>query len=87
MLNVYCIPGMGVNERLFRNLKLNNCNILHIKWETPFKNESLPDYAMRLSKQMDTTKPFVLIGVSFGGMCSVEISKQLKIVVGHLLSL
>lgn len=67
---------MGVNERLFRNLKLNNCIIHHIKWETPFKNESLPDYAIRLSKQIDTDQPFVLIGVSFGGMCSVEISKQ-----------
>jgi len=78
MLNVYCIPGMGVNERLFRNLKLDECLIHHIKWETPFKDESLPDYAMRLSKQIDTTQPFVLIGVSYGGMCSVEIAKQLR---------
>lgn len=78
MLNAYCIPGMGVNERLFRNLKLNNCNIHHIKWKTPHRNESLPDYAMRLSKQIDTSKPFILIGVSFGGMCCVEIAKQLK---------
>ncbi len=78
MLNVYCIPGMGVNERLFRNLKLTNCTILHVKWESPLKNESLPDYALRLSKQIDTSHPFVLIGVSFGGMCCVEISKHLK---------
>lgn len=79
MLNVYCIPGMGVNERLFRNLKLNNCNILHIKWETPFKGESLADYAMRLAGQIDTSKPFALIGVSFGGMCATEIAKKLKV--------
>lgn len=78
MLNVYCIPGMGVNERLFRNLKLSNCKIYHIKWETPFKNESLPEYSMRLSKQIDIAQPFVLVGVSFGGMCSVEISKKLN---------
>jgi alpha/beta hydrolase family protein len=78
MFDVYCIPGMGVNERLFRNLKLKNCNIHHIKWETPFKDESLPDYALRLAKQIDTSKPFVLIGVSFGGMCSTEIAKKLK---------
>jgi hypothetical protein len=78
MLNVYCIPGMGVNERLFRNLKLNNCTIRHIKWETPHKNESLPDYSLRLSKQIDTSQQFVLLGVSFGGMCSVEISKHLN---------
>ncbi|MBA3970665.1 MAG: hypothetical protein H0X46_00690 [Bacteroidetes bacterium] len=78
MLNVYCIPGMGVNERLFRNLKLDKCNILHIKWETPLKNESLRDYAMRLANQIDTSKPFALVGVSFGGMCSTEIAKQLN---------
>ena len=77
---------MGVNERLFRNLKLNNCNIHHIKWETPFKNESLSDYAMRLSKQIDSTKPFVLIGVSFGGMCCVEISKQLNPIKTFIIS-
>lgn len=86
MLNVYCIPGMGVNERLFRNLNLNNCIIHHIKWVTPFKNESLPDYAMRLSQQIDTTQPFVLLGVSFGGMCSVEIAKQLKPIKTFIIS-
>jgi len=78
MLNVYCIPGLGVNERLFKNLKLNNCTIYHIKWEIPLKNESLAHYAMRLAKQIDSSKPFILIGVSFGGMCSVEISKKLN---------
>lgn len=50
----------------------------HIKWDTPFKDESLQHYAMRLSKQIDSNKPFVLVGVSFGGMCSVEISKELR---------
>jgi hypothetical protein len=86
MLNVYCIPGMGVNERLFRNLKLTHCTIHHIKWESPLKNESLPDYAMRLSKQIDTSQPFVLIGVSFGGMCCVEISKKLKPIKTFIIS-
>lgn len=78
MLNVYCIPGMGVDGRLFKNLKLNGCSVHHIKWLTPLKNELMASYAMRLSEQIDTSKPFVLIGVSFGGMCSVEISKKLN---------
>ncbi len=69
---------MGVNESLYRNLKLNDCAIFHIKWLTPFKNETLPDYAMRLSKQIDTTQPFALIGVSFGGMVCIEIAKKLN---------
>ena len=68
---------MGVDERLFRNLKPDNCTLHFIKWETPHKNESLPHYAMRLAKQIDTSKPFALLGVSFGGMCATEIAKQL----------
>ncbi len=78
MLNVYCISGMGVDERMFKNLELNNCNIIHIKWSTPFKNEKLPEYALRLAEIIDTSKPFALIGVSFGGMCCMEIAKKLK---------
>lgn len=78
MLNVYCIPGMGVDGRLFKNLKLNNCTIHYVKWVTPHKNETLPHYALRLAEQIDTSKPFVLVGVSFGGMCAVEIAKKLN---------
>lgn len=86
MLNVYCIPGMGVDGRLFKNLKLNNCLIHHIKWETPHRNESLASYAMRLANQIDTSQPFALIGVSFGGMCCMEIAKKLKPVKAFIVS-
>ncbi|MDO9185032.1 MAG: hypothetical protein Q7W13_03400 [Bacteroidia bacterium] len=86
MLNIYCISGMGVDERMFRNLELNNCTIHHIKWQTPFKNETLPEYAMRLAELIDTTQPFALIGVSFGGMCCIEIAKKLNPVKTFLVS-
>ena len=86
MLTIYCIPGMGVDERLFKNIKLNNCEIRHIKWLTPDKNESLASYAIRLSEQIDTTRSFALLGVSFGGMCAVEIAKQLNPVKTFVIS-
>lgn len=86
MLNVYCIPGMGVDERLYGNLKLHNCVIHPVKWITPLNNESLPDYAMRLSEQIDRSQPFVLIGVSYGGMCSAEIAKKLNPLKTFLIS-
>ncbi len=78
MLTVYCIPGLGINEEIFRNLELENCAICHIKWITPLKNETLTGYALRLAEQIDTSQPFALIGMSFGGMCAVEIAKKLK---------
>ena len=86
MLNVYCIPGMGVDGRLFKNIKLNDCTIHHIKWETPHKSELMSEYAMRLAKQIDTSQPFALIGVSFGGMNCVEIAKQLNPVKTFVIS-
>ncbi len=86
MLNVYCISGMGVDERMFRKLQLDNCTIHHIKWLTPYKNEKLPEYALRLAEKIDTKQPFALIGVSFGGMCCVEISKKLNPVKAFVIS-
>jgi hypothetical protein len=77
---------MGVNESIYKNLKLENCKIFHIKWLTPFKNETLPDYAIRLANQIDTAQPFALIGVSFGGMCCIEIAKKLNPVKTFLIS-
>ncbi len=86
MLDIYCIPGIGVDERLFKNLLLKKCSIHYIKWESLFKNETLPHYAMRLSEQIDQSKPFALIGVSFGGMCCAEIAKKLNPVKTFLIS-
>lgn len=83
---VYCIPGLGVNKQLFKNLQLPHFNISFIDWITPVKNEILPAYAMRLAEQIDTSKPFILIGVSFGGMCAIEITKQLSPVKTILIS-
>lgn len=85
-LQVYCIPGLGVNRHLFKNIKLNRCIVTCIQWLAPFKEETLPEYAKRLAQQIDTSKPFVLIGVSFGGMCSIEIAKQLSPLKTFLIS-
>ncbi len=86
MLNVYCIPGMGVNERIYKNLQLNNCNIFYINWLTPLKKETLQEYALRLTEKIDTAQPFALIGVSFGGMCCIEIAKKFNPVKTFLVS-
>ena len=47
---------------------------MNIHYPLPFENESMTEYALRISEQIDTTKPFVLIGVSLGGMISCELT-------------
>lgn len=77
---------MGVDDRLFQNLNLKNCTIHFIKWKALSKNESLESYALRLSQQIDQSSPFVMIGVSFGGMLCIEIAKKLNPVKTFLIS-
>jgi hypothetical protein len=72
---VYFLPGQGADARLFSKLKLENADTSCIKLPVPDKNESLEHYSLRLISQIDTAKPFILCGVSMGGMCAVEISK------------
>ncbi|QXU44026.1 alpha/beta fold hydrolase [Pedobacter sp. D749] len=78
-MNAYFISGLGADKRIFSKLKLNEkINIIHVDWINPVKNESLSAYAERLSKVIDKSQPFALVGVSFGGMIAVEIAKVLK---------
>ncbi|WP_029280625.1 alpha/beta fold hydrolase [Pedobacter borealis] len=78
-MNTYFISGLGADKRIFSKLKLNeNIKMIHINWISPNKNESLASYAERLSKVIDLSQPFVLVGVSFGGMIAVEMAKLLK---------
>ena len=74
MIPVYCISGLGADERVFSKLELSGCHLHFIKWILPNKNEKIENYALRLSEQVNHPQP-VLIGVSFGGMMAVEIAK------------
>ncbi len=71
MPDIYCIPGIGVDGRLFSRLDFGEYHVKHIRWILPLKKETLEEYALRLSEQIDLSRPYVLVGVSFGGMiCS-----------------
>lgn len=53
-------------------------NKIYLKWIEPHHNEPLHDYAKRLTKPIDITKPFAIVGLSFGGMIAMELNKWLK---------
>ena len=86
-MNVYFIPGIGADYRLFTHLRLpEGFEDRYVHWIPPLKHETLPDYAFRLTRQIDTTKPFVLIGLSLGGIMAVEIAKRIPPVCTILIS-
>jgi hypothetical protein len=78
-LTVYFISGQAADEHLFKNLVLPpNHVIKHVQWIEPLKNETLADYAKRLSLQISTAGSYILIGVSFGGIVAIELNKILQ---------
>lgn len=76
-MKLYAISGLGADKRVFKYLSLN-CDLIPIDWIAPFKKESLEKYSERLAQVINTNEPFGILGVSFGGLVAVEISKQLN---------
>lgn len=74
-VKVYLIPGQGSDERIFKNLQFDPAwDTIHIHYITPLENETMHQYAVRLSAQVDTTSPFYIVGVSLGGMIAAEMT-------------
>ena len=75
-MNVYFLSGLGADKRVFSKLSLDDrFDVHYIDWIPRKKKEPLHDYAVRLIAQMDTTKPFQLVGLSFGGIIASELSE------------
>jgi len=77
-MKVYCIPGVGGGEKIFSRLSPKQAEIVPLKWPRPERRENLQSYAKRLAAQIDTSRPFWLLGVSFGGMVAIELSRFLS---------
>ena len=74
---LYLIGGLGADERVFNDLKLN-CETKSIKWIEPLRNESLSSYATRLVSQINQNEKFGILGVSFGGIVAIELANICK---------
>ena len=75
MVTIYFLSGLGSDERIFKNLKLKNCDLKFIQWIEPFSYESLPNYSKRLSEQIKCDNDIILVGLSFGGIVVQELAK------------
>lgn len=86
-MKVYFISGLAADSRVFKHIHLPaGYETIHLEWITATKNESLESYAGRLAVKIDSSKPFILIGLSMGGMVASEIAKIYKPVATILLS-
>lgn len=76
-MKVYCLTGLGADTSVFELLQINYPKIC-VEWIPSYPWENMTSYAWRLCAQIDTSKPFALLGVSFGGMLAVEMNKYIQ---------
>lgn len=77
MKKAYVFSGLGVDKRVFDSIDFGDLEVEFVDWIKPEKKESLPQYALRISRSIHTENP-VLIGLSFGGMVVAEISRIMQ---------
>jgi len=75
MSRIYCISGLGADQRIFQKLHIDGCDLVPLNWVPYDKHDDLPCYAQKLAARIEDKLP-VILGVSFGGMLAVEIAKQ-----------
>lgn len=74
-MKVYAIPGLGTTEKLFVNTQFINAELIALNWPISEKSDDMKSYARKFLPQIDTSSPFCLLGVSFGGMLCAELAK------------
>lgn len=78
MYHICLVPGLGVDERIFQNLRISSeYPQTVLQWIKPEPNEKLPSYAARLRTQIPAHQQLIFIGVSFGGIIAIELAKLL----------
>ena len=77
---IYLLSGQGSDQRIFQELPWDSSkyDIEYISYPVPLKREGLTAYAHRLSEKIDTSRRYMLIGVSMGGMIASEINAILQ---------
>ncbi|MDX1652257.1 MAG: alpha/beta hydrolase [Brumimicrobium sp.] len=73
---IYLLPGQGSDCRIFSKLEFDTSRfeVYCLEYGLPSANESMREFAVRISREIDTSKQVILIGVSLGGMLCTEIA-------------
>ena len=76
-MNVYFISGLGADFHAFDRIEILSFCVKHdLPWLEPLPSEALNNYAKRMAEGIDLSRPFVLVGLSFGGIVAIEIHQQ-----------
>jgi esterase/lipase len=77
---IYCFPGQGSDFRLFDSIRVDTAlfQLAFVEYGTPEKWMNMKDFAYSLISEIDTLNPYVLLGVSLGGMICAELNEKIN---------
>ncbi len=76
---IYFLPGQGSDKRIFNSLTFDSKYTLkYPEYDTLVRKMPLSELANEISTFIDTSERFALVGVSMGGMLSVELNEILS---------
>lgn len=77
---VYMMPGLAASAAIFERIVLPDdlFEVVLLEWELPLENETLSQYALRMTQKIRYLNP-VLIGVSFGGILVQEMAEFIDV--------
>jgi len=75
-VKTYFISGLGTGASVFDRLQLHpEIEFIHLPWLIPEPKESTEHYAQRMLDGIQYPEQSALVGLSFGGIMSIEINK------------
>lgn len=78
-VKVYFIPGMCNSCTVFDDLVLPvGYEKIYLEWYIPDENETLNEYARNMAKDIDVSRPFILVGYSLGAVVMQEMNTFLS---------
>jgi hypothetical protein len=74
-MKLYCISGLGVDQRAFKNFAPKGFELCFINWISPKPNETIREYSKRIFETQINENDYWLMGLSFGGLVAQEIAQ------------
>lgn len=75
-MKIYVVSGLGADFKVLEKIQFpKRHEVVFIEWLIPHLNEDFAGYVERMAEKIDDSKPFYLVGYSFGGLMVQEINK------------
>jgi len=75
MRKIYCISGLGADQRFFDRLDIPGHELVALPWVPYDKYDDMASYAAKIIAPVQE-QDAIIIGLSFGGMLAVEAAKM-----------